>query len=387
MVLVMSDKADKIVFINQWASYLTKDIINAFAERYHDVALIAGTVSETGNPLNKKVRIRRIIKYSRKSTFHRQITWILSTIQIIFLVNTKYRKYHLFITSNPPTTAFITAFCRNKYSIQILDIYPDALVLGGFISQDSLVNRVWERRNKKYFAGAKHVFTLTHGMAKTLSKYCETEKIKIIAQWPSTTEYSHIEKNENKFILANSLQDYFIVMYSGNIGLGHRVDALIEAARILKDNKEILFIVMGEGWNKPVIEKKIQDYGLSNCRVMSYQSPEMFNHSLQAADIGVVSVTKEGASLCVPIKTYNLINNQVPLLCIAEGPSELARLATDYDIGKCFAPEQAYEISEYIVMLKNEKETFSRYKKNLEKCSKHFTPDNALLYLENYFAT
>ncbi len=60
----MNDKADKIVFINQWASYLTKDIINAFAERYHDVALIAGTVSETGNPLNKKVRIRRIIKYS-----------------------------------------------------------------------------------------------------------------------------------------------------------------------------------------------------------------------------------------------------------------------------------------------------------------------------------
>jgi glycosyltransferase involved in cell wall biosynthesis len=375
---------EKIVFINQVASHLTKDIINAFAETYDDISLIAGSISETGNPLNKKVKLSHILKYNRKSILKRFLTWSLATVQIVLIINLKFRKYHLFITSNPPTLAFITLFCRNKYSVQILDIYPDALVSGGFISSSSWINKIWIKRNKKFFSDAANVFTLTEGMAETLSQYCKTDKLKVIPQWPSSTGYSKIERSNNKFIQANAMEKYFIVMYSGNIGLGHHVDILVRTAKILKDQKEILFVIIGEGWNKPLVEKLIKEYELSNCLLLPYQPESMFKHSIQAADIGVVSVSKELASLCVPIKTYNLINNEVPLLCITEGKSELAVLVSKYDIGKCFTPNQLNEMSDYIKSLKSDKERILRYKQNLRKCSENFTPKNAFVYVNTF---
>jgi hypothetical protein len=374
----------KIVFINQWASHLTKDIINAFAEEFEKVALISGKISQSGNLLNKKVKISPIIKYNKANISSRVITWIIGTIQIIILINFKFRKYHLLLTSNPPTLSFIPIFCRNEYSIQILDIYPDALVAGGFMKQGSWLNRLWISRNKKYFEGAKNVFTITDGMAKTISQYCKPEKIRIIIQWPSSNGYTDIERSNNKFIQEHDLNEYFIIMYSGNIGLGHHVDVIVEVARVLQFNKNILFVIIGRGWNKPMIEKLIKEYGLTNCLLFPMQPSDMFKHSILAADIGVVSVSRELAMLSVPIKTYNLINNNIPLLCITEGESELASLVSKYEIGKCFAPNQVKEISNFIISLETEKENVLKYKENLRKCAKNFTSQNALLYLRDF---
>ena len=373
-----------IVFINQWASHLTKDIINAFAAGSDNIALISGTISETGNPLDKKVKLSRIIKYNKKTILSRQISWILATVQTIFLIIFKYRGYHLFFTSNPPTLAFVPLFCRNNYSIQILDIYPDALVSGKFISNNSWLNKLWVRRNKKYFGYSKNIFTLTEGMAVTLSQYCSKDRIKVIAQWPSSTGYSKIERTDNIFIKTHALENYFIVMYSGNIGLGHHVEILVQIAKILRDQKEILFVIIGEGWNKSLVERLIKEYELDNCLLLPYQSESIFKHSIQAADIGVVSVSKELATLCVPIKAYNLINNEIPLLCITEEESELALLVSQYDIGKWFIPGQINEMANYIISLKTGKEIILKYKGKLRNCSEKFTPQNAFSYVTGF---
>lgn len=374
----------KIVFINQWPSHLTKDIINVFAEEFDEVSLIAGRISESGNTLNKKVRISHIIKYNKKNTFSRQITWIIAAIQTFFLVIFKFRGHHLFLTSNPPILTFLPIFCRHKYSVQILDIYPDALVGGGFISENSWFIRFWMKQNKKYFARALNVFTITGGMAQTISRYCDPDKIKVIPQWPSSNGHNKIDRSCNEFIRTHSLENYFIIMYSGNLGIGHHVPVLIESARLLQDFEDIKFVIIGEGFNKPVIERLIKDYNLNNCLVLPFQSSEMFKHSSQAADIGVVSVSKELAMLSVPIKTYNIINNNVPLLGITEKESELARLISEYDIGKYFSSTQVQEISDFIVTLKSNNEINEKYKGNLRKCSRIFSSENASLYLTDF---
>ncbi|MBE0675502.1 MAG: glycosyltransferase family 4 protein [Bacteroidales bacterium] len=374
----------KIVFINQWPSHLTKDIVNAFAKEYDEVAVIAGRISESGSSLDKKVIISRIVKYNKKSTLSRVITWIIATVQTILLVNLKFRNYHLFLTSNPPTLAYLPLFCRNKYSVQVLDIYPDALVAGEFIKERSCLYKIWVKQNMRYFAGASNVFTITNGMAKTISQYCTPDKIRVIAQWPASSGYAKIERDQNKFIQRHTLEKYFIVMYSGNIGLGHHVASLVEAARLLKDYKDILFVIIGEGFNKPVIEKLIRDYKLRNCLVLPFQSYEMFKYSSQAADIGVVSVSKELAMLSVPIKIYNLINNNIPLLGITEGESELASLISKYEIGQFYGPSHIQEIADYIVSLKNSNELINRFKVNLRICAEVFTPKNASLYSSDF---
>jgi len=372
----------KIVFINQWTNHSTKDIINAFSTKYNDVALIAGIISQSGRPLNEKVKVRRIMKYKKNSVLTRVLSWTIATFQIIFLVKTKFRDYHLFLVSNPPTTAFLPKFCRNSYSVQILDIYPDALVASDFISEKSWLNKVWRRQNEKYFSGATNLFTISNGMAKTMSQYCDLKKIKVIHQWPPIFDDIKIERSNNKFILKHSLSEKYIVMYSGNIGVGHHVEVLVEVAALLKDRGDIIFTIIGDGFNKSLVEDKVREYQLQNCLVLPMQETELFQHSSQAADIGVVSVSKDLASLMIPSKTYNLINNLMPILCITEGKSELSELVSKFEIGECFAPSQIEEISKYIIALKQDEGRVRKYKTNLSICAGEFTSTNAYNYLD-----
>ena len=372
----------KIVFINQWSNHSTKDIVNAFSTKYDVVALIAGTISQSGRPLDKKVEVHRIMKYKKRSVLTRLISWMVASIQIIFLVKTKFRDYHLFLVSNPPTTAFLPSLCRNSYSVQILDIYPDTLVASDFISEKSWLNKVWRNQNIKYFSGATNLFTISNGMAKTMSQYCDLKKIKVIHLWPPVFDEANIERSNNKFILSHSLSDKFIVMYSGNIGVGHHVEILVEVAALLRDRHDIIFTIIGDGFNKPLVENKIRDYQLQNCLVLPMQETELFQHSSRAGDIGVVSVSKDMASLMIPSKTYNIINNQIPVLCITEGKSELSELVSNYNIGKCFAPSQIEEIAEYIVALKQDERRIRKFKTDLASCAGEFTSINAYKYLD-----
>lgn len=375
---------NKIVFINQAAGYLTKDLVNVFAERFGSIALIAGEIFETGNDLNPKVRISKIGAYKKKNIFLRITSWLLATAQAIFLVNVKYRSYHLFLISNPPTLAFLPLFCKNRYSVLIYDVYPDGLVAGRFISASSWVYKIWAERNRRFFLKAMNIFTLTEGMANTLTKYVNIERIKVIAPWSLFNSDHKIEKKNNRFIIKHNLEDYFLVMYSGNIGLGHRVDSLIEAAIILRNQKDIKFVIIGEGWNKQSVEELIEEYNLNNCLVLPFQPPEMFQYSLPAADIGVVSIATEGARVCAPSKTYNLINLEIPLLAITEQPSELANLIQKYDIGASFRFDQIMEMAEFILLVKEDKGLVNRYKKNLKECASIFTSANANKYLDNF---
>jgi len=373
----------KIVFINQWVNFQMKDIINDFAEKIDNISLLYGTITETGNELNKKVKCYKIITYNRRNQFSRLITWIIATIQIYVIVLIKYRKYHLFITTNPPTNAFITLGLGNKYSVNVLDIYPEALSYAGFISEKSLLYKLWEKQNYRFFERAVHVFTLTDGMAKTISKYRSLERIQVIPYWSSSNKFNADEIQPNKFKERYKLDKNFIIMYSGNIGLGHHVSTLVEVANLLKGHEDITFVIIGEGWNKPVIENLIQEYNLSNCVLLPFQSPEMFAYSIKAADIGVVSVSKELAPVCVPSKTYNLISNQIPILFITEGESELDALANKYKIGQCFGPSEVKEIGEFILSLKNQSILYEKYKVNLQNCSINFTAKNASLYVDS----
>lgn len=374
----------KIVFINQVTGYLMKDVINVFCEEYDDITLIAGHISETGNPLNPKVRISYVAPYRKTSPKQRLFSWLWATIQTIFLINIEYRQCHLFITSNPPTLAFLPLFCRNKYSVIIYDVYPDGLVAGGFISETSCVNRLWKKQNIRYYKKACNIYTLTESMAETISQYVPRERVKVIAPWSLFSGNSKVKKEENVFIKKYDLANFFLVMYSGNIGLGHNVESLIEVARLLQNVNDIKFAIIGDGWNKALIEKRISDYGLGNCLLLPFQPSDMFRYSLPAADIGVVSVSSAGSKVCAPSKTYNLISIGIPLLCITDPDTELAHFVNTYEIGKACNFNQFKEMADFILAMKNDHSLYQSISDNLKRNSNNYTNENAYKYLIDF---
>ena len=372
---------DKVVFINQSTGYLMIDIVNAFASQCKETALIAGSIKENKRSLNPSTKIDKIVEYNRTSIFKRLLTWVWGTIQIYFKLLFKYRGWYVVYVTNPPLSYLLSLCLKNPFSIIVYDIYPDALTNIG-IKKTNFLYKKWEKWNNKLFAKADKIFTLSDGMKKQLSLYTNNDKIVSIPNWSASNDLKPIDKESNIFIQNNNLTDKFIVLYSGNIGITHNVEYIIEIARELKDNKDIQFLIIGEGGKKRMLENRAVEYGLNNCSFLTWQSVDMMPYSLASADIAVVTLNDDTAALSVPSKTYNLLAVGAPLLCIASEKTELYKLVSKYNNGKCFDKNAIEEMSKYILDMHNNPDLKNELSNNSLEASKQFTYKNAEQYVQ-----
>lgn len=370
----------KIILINQNSGYLTIDIANAFASKYTKVSLIAGIVKQMERDLNRNVHINKIIKLNRKSSILRIFTWGWGSIQIFLLLLIKYRKYDVVYFTNPPMAYLSSLLLKNKFSIIVYDTYPDALKNIG-INENSVIYRMWSKWNKKLFKRAEKIIALSNGMAAQLSSYVEHTKIRVIPNWSGSDKFSPIKKEENIFIQKHNLVGKFIVLYSGNMGLTHNVETIIEIAKVLESNDHIRFLFIGEGDKKEKLQKLCTFYNLSNCIFLTWQASNVLPHSLASADLSVITINKESANLSVPSKTYNLLAVGSPLLCIAPLHSELDLLVKRYKNGRCFESDNIIEIAHFIMSLSENQDMQREFSQNSISAASDFHYSNALKYL------
>lgn len=371
----------KVVFVNQSANYLAEDIVKAMLAKGD----CEEVVMMVGNPENlvisdPRVKIDPICRYDRSSFKARALSWVKGTMQIQKRLLTIYRNYELFLVSNPPTACFVTMLANNPYKSLIYDVYPDGLVSGKFLTKSNPLIKMWGAFNRKFFRKAQKVFTITEGMADRLSAYITRDSIEVVPIWYNGT-LRRIKREENEFIKEHHLEDKFVVMYSGNIGKGHNVKLLPEIANLLRDNEHVMFVIIGEGWEKQAVIDRVQELGLKNVLMLPYQPLNKISFSLSAADLSYISVESNASSVCVPSKTYNCIAAGSPLLCIAEPSAEITRLIKEKEIGKSFKSDDINEIANYINKVSRDSVYLDSLRDNLQRASKDFSNLNATKFV------
>lgn len=367
---------NSIVFINQSSGYLMIDIIHQHLRKYDKVILLTGFLNPRNTELDEHVVVHMLSPYDRKNLFTRTWSWIVFTLQTFWLLTIKYRQSSLYLVSNPPLTVFLARLLNRPTSFLIYDVYPDALIEYKFSKRGSFLVKWWAKVNRKAFKKAKQIFTISPGMKKLLAKYVDEDKIEIVPIWTDNKFLQPIEKSENPWLKNHDLQESFIIMYSGNLGITQPVEILIELAKKLR-NAPIKFIIIGEGEKKQWLTKQVQDLQLNNVLLLPYQPIELFPYSLAAADIGIVILGTQASQLSVPSKTYNLMSVGMPILAIAGKDSELAELIEKHQNGMRFSPDEVDKIIEYLKDILQDRSKLLKMGKNSLKASKQYGSENA----------
>jgi len=373
----------KIVFINQSTGYLTIDIINNFVKHYDEVALIFGNIRVQDIQLDAKVRKVKVMQRSQVSHVRRFMAWLLASVQIFFILLFKFRKYEIFYFSLPPFSYLSSLILRNKFSLLMFDVYPDVLKMIN-IKETNIVYRIWAGWNKKLFIKAHKVFTIGDSMADLMAQYAPREKIHVIPLWTGLANVLPVMKSENIFIKENNLEGKFIVQYSGNIGATHNIESLIEVAKLLKDQLDIAFVIIGRGFKVPAVKKIIEEYNLKNCMLLPFQPDDMIRYSIASADVSVVLIEEQVADVSIPSKVYNIMAVGSSLLSISPQTSEINKLIKQYKIGRNYLGTEVEKIADYIIELKQSPEKLQQYGSNAIEASKNYTAANADRFLELY---
>ena len=378
----MKIKDRKIVIINQAVNYLTIGFANAFYEEFDHVTLMTGSVHVQGEELNNGIELKKINKWEESPALKKILSFLKALFLMWWLLITKYRKHEVFFVSVPPMGYLLNLILPHKFSMVIWDVYPDVFKIAG-MKDSHPIYKFWAFLNKKSFKKAFKIFTISTKMADLLKAYTDREVL-VRPIWSIFQENNKTEKNKNIFITEHGLQNKFIVQYSGNIGVTHNVETLIEIAEVLKDNTEILFQIIGRGPRKSKLEKLVKEKNLPNCVFLPFQTDDMFPYSLSAADVGVVILDETTSKGSVPSKSYNLMSYGIPSLYIASKDSQLYEYTKKYEHGACFSKNELKVVTEFLKNLSTNSLFYNEISSNAIEAAKNFKRENADKFIKAY---
>lgn len=373
----------KLVILNQAANYLTVGFANAFASEFDEVVLVTGGVHEQGERLSPKVKVHYIIGWRDENVKQKLKSYVIALWQMWWILMRSYRKHEVLFVSVPPMGYLLNLLLPHKFSMIIWDVYPDLLKVTG-MKETHPVYRFWAFLNKTSFSKASNIFTIGAQMAQLLGKYVDASKVKVQPIWSIFQSNTKVSKRDNPFIKMHGLEGKFIVQYSGNIGLTHNVELLIDIAKELSNDTQILFQIIGRGPRKDTLRKKVETENLSNCMFLPFQDDQMFPFSLSAADLGVVILDESTSKGSVPSKTYNLMAFGVPALYLSSEDSELHTYAQRHGNALCFSKGQIVEAAQAISLLSKHPERLQKMSENAIRASSEFRRINADKFVQLY---
>jgi glycosyltransferase involved in cell wall biosynthesis len=371
------------LFVDQTPGPLMVDIVNGFAAE-GPVSLFSGHVIEANVTLRTDVTMTHSVRYRRNTLFLRVLTWAaFSTHYFFYLFIHRFER--IVVVTNPPTAPIITRIIaratRTPYFIILYDLYPDAAEQVGLFSRSSYFFSTWKKANRAVFGSARKIFTISDTMKKAVSQYVSADKIITIHNWADTSYIKPIPKHENVFLSSHKLGGKRVVLYAGNMGLTHDLESLVEAARLLSNRQDVVFIMVGDGSKK----RKLSDMaaGMPNILFFPYQDATSFPQVMAAADIGVVTLGTGAEGISVPSKTYVNMAAGLCLLAISEEGSELAEIISRYDVGVRCSPRNPALLMRTICQLLEDNEMLERYKMKSLHAVTFFTKANVQDYLNH----
>lgn len=216
----------------------------------------------------------------------------------------------------------------------VMDINPDQLIVSGKIRPNSIAVRLFEWINRLTLRSSKAVVVLDRYMEKRIAaKYPVAEKIHVIPPWPPEVLVEPEIGAGRRFRRAHGLEEKFVVMYSGNHAIQHPLDTLLDAAKALAKEPRIVFVFVGGGAGKVLVERAVSA-GAQNIVSLPFQPLADIRESLSAADIHVVTMGNEVVGIVHPSKIYGAMAVGRPILFFGPKRSHAGDLLTGRAFGR-----------------------------------------------------
>lgn len=306
-------------------------------QRYDDAA-----AQLPAQELMQNVHIHRVAttRFGRQNLLGRAIDY-LSFYAAAFVTLIKLTKVGdtLIAKTDPPLISVIAACVATLKRAHLVnwlqDLFPEVAAELGVKLARGLPYKLLKAIRNKTLQQAKMNIAIGELMAERLRQegIADTQ-ISVIHNWADEEQLHPVPHEQNPLHIEWGLQGKFVVGYSGNLGRSHDFATILDAAAALKDNPDIVFLLIGGGAQLPQVQKDCTDRGLSNVMFKPYQPREKLSESLSVADVHLISLKPELESLIVPSKFYGILAVGRPVIFIGAEDGELAKILNHYQCGE-----------------------------------------------------
>lgn len=245
---------------------------------------------------------------------------IFASIRAFFGSLTK--KYDAIIVHEPsPITQYYPAFLLNKLQrtpvyFWVMDLWPESLEIAGGIKNKYILN-IFRSMVISFYSNSKKILITSKGFKKSiLEKGDFSDKIVYFPNWAEDT----ISEGDKNYEIPK-LPAGFKVMFAGNVGEAQDLENVMNAALMLKEEKYIKWIIVGDGRKMPFVQNFIKIHNLKETVITVGRFPlEAMASFFDKADVMLVSLKNDPIfNLTVPAKVQAYMSAGKPIIAMLNG--------------------------------------------------------------------
>ncbi|HXJ42910.1 MAG TPA: glycosyltransferase family 4 protein [Bryobacteraceae bacterium] len=358
------------------------EMARMWAERGHEVTVIAGTVDYTSGNSPEHYRGRWLTKeqdgkvsvyrchvpssYSRgflgrKWAF---LGFTLSAATAALLL----ARPDVVIATSPPLIAVIPGWLAARFRLrpvpwifEMRDLWPESAVTTGVLSSKSLLTRILYALERMAAGNASMVNVLTPAFRDNLLErgLAPADKICFV---PNGADIEMFEPGprDNEVRREFGWGNRFVAMYAGAHGLANAVSQLLNTAQELRHRPDVLIASVGDGPERKQLEAEATRRGLDNIRFYGAQPKAAMPAIVRACDLGLAVLQNNPTFRTVyPNKVFDYMSCARPSLLAIDGVAR--KLVCDEAQAGLFAePENARAIASAILQLAGDPERCTR---------------------------
>lgn len=171
----------------------------------------------------------------------------------------------------------------------------------------------------------------------------------------------------------------FRVLYSGNLGLAHPVQTILDAAQILSGaHDEIEFVFVGDGANVDRLAEERAKRGLENIRFLPFQPVSRIKNLMESGDIHLISMQQDIGGMLVPCKLYSAMAVERPCVLIGPENSETAQIITDFKAGAVVPQGHGQELADVILRYRSDPDHWFEAHQGAAEAGRTFLPEESI---------
>jgi colanic acid biosynthesis glycosyl transferase WcaI len=262
-----------------------------------------------------------------------------------------------FVMTDPPLLVNTVLKLRSHLDGRVIhhvdDVYPDLAMALGSLPAQGLISSALDRWVKQGLRDCDQVLALGECMAGVLkNKGVTADRLAITPPWADGSRLFPLDHAENKFRQEIGIPgDHLVVMYSGNMGLGHRFETILAAAYSLAPNDKIHFVFIGDGAKRPQIDAFQRAHNLNNIIMLPYQPRERLRETLSAGDVHLISLDAKVQGLIVPSKLAGILAVGRPVVFLGSEQNSVAAAILHGRCGHVIPEGDASRLEEIIERL------------------------------------
>ena len=299
-----------------------------------------------------RIRVPEFTKTNKMSRIKNILGYFFGAMSATFKVG---KQDYVFSISQPPILGGLIGVWgkwikRAKYIYNIQDFNPEQVMAVNY-SKNKLILKAMMWFDKFSCKRSNLVITVGRDLVETMNKRFNNKKAPktvMINNWIDEKEVYPLDKSNDGIVgfkKKYGLENKYIFMYSGNIGLYYDLENLMKVMEQFPvgtrtfDDREVVFVFVGAGSVLNKLEAYKAEKQLDNVMFIPYQDKDKLIYSLNAADVHWCVNAKGIKGVSCPSKYYGIAATGIPVLAVLEKDSEIRLIIEETHGGLVSDPE------------------------------------------------